>query len=140
MNVNFLAIIIATIAEFVIGAIWYMPLFGTLWGKIHGFDSQSKEAQDQMRKKMMPLLLVQLLITFVTTWVLAVVMGNNAQGWSAYCIAALCWIGFVVPTQVAGVIFGGTNPKWIVTKTLVMAGGSLACLEAAALILSMMSK
>ena len=54
MNVNYLAVVLATIAQFVAGAIWYMPLFGELWGKIHGFDKFSIEEQKEMQAKTGP--------------------------------------------------------------------------------------
>lgn len=137
MEINYWAVLVATIAQFVIGAIWYMPLFGTLWGKIHDFDKLSKTEQKEAQKQMMPLLLVQFLVTLVTTVVLAkfIVLIPN---YSVYSLAFMIWVGFFVPVQVAGVIFGGTNPKWIITKIAVMAGGSLACLLAAASILQAM--
>lgn len=137
MEINYWAVLVATIAQFVIGAIWYMPLFGTLWGKIHDFDKLSKTEQKEAQKQMMPLLLVQFLVTLVTTVVLAkfIVLIPN---YSVYSLAFMIWVGFFVPVQVAGVIFGGTNPKWIITKIAVMAGGSLACLLAAAAILKAM--
>jgi hypothetical protein len=52
--------------------------------------------------------------------------------WNRFGLAGFYWLGFVVPTQIGAVIFGGTEPKWIVKKILVMAFGSLACLEALA--------
>ncbi len=132
---SFLAIGVAAVAQFIIGAVWYMPLFGKVWGKIHGFETHSREVQKEMQKKMMPLLFVQFLVTIVTTVVLSVLI-TQLPGWNVYTLAGASWLGFVVPTQVSAVLFGGTNPKWIVTKILVMAGGSLACLQAAAAILS----
>lgn len=137
MDINYWAVLVASVAQFIIGAIWYMPLFGTLWGKIHGFDKLSKAEQNDARKGMMPLLLVQFLVTVVTTVVLAkfIVL---LPDYSAYTLAGMIWIGFFVPVQVAAVVFGGTDPKWMVTKVAVMAGGSLACLLAAAAILNAM--
>ena len=134
MSVNYTAVLVATIVDFVIGAIWYMPVFGNVWGKIHGFDKLSKKEQDEARKGMGPLLLVQLLITAVTAWALAK-LNLLLPTYSIYTLALLLWTGFVVPTQLAAIIFGGTEPKWVVTKALIMAGGSLACLEAAAYII-----
>jgi hypothetical protein len=32
---------LATLAQFVVGAIWYTPLFGETWGQIHEFDKLS---------------------------------------------------------------------------------------------------
>lgn len=134
MMLNYLAILVATVVEFVIGAVWYMPLFGNLWGKIHGIGKPTKEEMAKMQKQMMPLLGVQLIMTLITTIVLAIFLAYQPT-WNAYAMAGFFWIGFIVPTQVAAVLFGGTNPKWILAKIFIMAGGSLVTLEAAALIL-----
>lgn len=134
MQINYLAVILATAAQFVVGFVWYGPLFSKLWGKIHGFNKLPKETQKKMMKAMGPFYALQLFVTLVTTVVLAIFLAYQPT-WNAYAMAAFFWIGFVVPTQVSAVIFGGTEGKWVVTKILVMAGGSLACLEVAAAIL-----
>jgi hypothetical protein len=138
MDINLLAVGLASVAQFVIGAVWYMPIFGKLWGQIHGFDALSKDAQKEMQSKMWPLLVAQFISTVVTTVVLAIFITYLPQGWNVYALAGFFWIGFVVPTQVAAVLFGGTKPEWIVQKTLIMAGASLLCLEAGAAIIKLM--
>ena len=138
MEVNVLAIIIASVLQFVFGAIWYTPVFGKTWGKIHGFDKHSPEMQKEMMKSMGPLLGMQFVITVLTTSVLAVLLANVTSPWSAYVFAGLCWLGFMVPTQVSAVLFGGTEPRWIVTKILIMAGGALGCMMIAAAVLNAM--
>lgn len=137
MSVNYLAVLVASVAEFVIGAIWYMPIFGSAWRDIHGFGKLSKKEQETAQKEMLPLLVVQFIITLLTTVVLAKFI-TMLPSYSVYKLAVMAWAGFVVPTQVAAVIFGGTDKKWIVQKSLIMAGGSLACLLAAAAILKAM--
>ncbi len=135
MSINLWAVLVAAVVDFIIGAVWYMPIFGDIWGKIHGFDKLSKKEQDEARKGMGPLLAVQFAITVITALALAklfVLLPN----YSVYSLALLVWVGFVVPTQLAAIIFGGTDPKWVIQKALIMAGGSLACLQAAALIIS----
>lgn len=134
MQINYLAVLLATAAQFVVGFVWYGPLFSKLWGKIHGFNKLPKETQKKMMKAMGLFYALQLFVTLVTTVVLAIFLAYQPT-WNAYAMAAFFWIGFVVPTQVSAVIFGGTEGKWVVTKILVMAGGSLACLEVAAAIL-----
>jgi hypothetical protein len=64
---------------------------------------------------------------------------SNVPDWSPYAVAALLWLGFVVPTQVSAVIFGRTDSKWIVKKVAVQAGASLACLEVAAAIFNILA-
>jgi len=135
MQLNFLAIILATVAQFVIGALWYSVLFGKLWGRIHGFDKLPKEVQDKMVKAMGPFYALQLLMTIITTVVLALFITYLPEDWNPYGLAGFFWLGFVLPTQVSAVIFGGTERKWIGKKIAVQAGSSLLCLEAAAAIL-----
>jgi len=137
MNIHYGAILIATVVQFIIGAIWYMPLFGNLWGKIHGFDNKSPEVQKEMRKGMFPLLAVQFVITLVTSFVFDLLRGGFPPEWNIYGLAGFFWLGFIVPTQIAGVIFGGTNPKWVMKKILVMVGGSLACMMSLAFVMKM---
>ncbi|MBI1863276.1 DUF1761 domain-containing protein [Candidatus Microgenomates bacterium] len=137
MQINYLAVFVASVLEFIVGAIWYMPLFGNVWGKIHGFDKVPKAQQKEMQKSMAPYLGVQFIGTIVTTVVLALFL-NGYSAWNPYGIAFFMWLGFVVPTQVSAVIFGGTDGKWVVTKIAVMAGGALVCLEVAAAVLHMM--
>ncbi len=129
-HLNYAIILLATFAQFIIGAIWYTPLFGGLWRKIHGMDKMSKEDQKEAMKTMGPYLGIQFVITFVTTVILALFI-SYLPTWNAYVMAGLFWVGFVVPTQVSAVIFGGTEGKWVLTKIAISAGGSILCLEAA---------
>lgn len=136
MNLNSIAIILATVVQFVIGAIWYGPIFGKLWGKIHCFDKLSKEVQEKMMKAMAPFYALQLLVTIVTTVALSI-LHTNLPTWNIFALAGLLWLGFVVPTQVSGVIFGGTEGKWITTKIAILVGGAFACLMAAGFVLNL---
>ena len=138
MDVNYIAIAVATVVQFIIGAVWYSFLFGKLWGKIHGFDQLSKEVQQAMMKKMGPFYALQFFVTIITTFVLALVVAGLPE-WNTYGFALHLWLGFVVPTQVSAVIFGGTESKWIVKKIAVQAGASLACLMGAAWVLVLFS-
>lgn len=134
MQLNYFAIIVATVVQFIIGAIWYSLIFGKLWGRIHRFDKLPKEVQQKMIKEMGPYAL-QAFVTLITTIALAIFVANVPFGFNVYTTAALLWIGFIVPAQVSAVIFGGTDKKWIVKKIAVQAGAALLCLEAAAFVL-----
>ena len=129
MNVNIWSVFAATVAQFAVGAVWYMVFFAKQWGQMHGFDKLSAKTQKEMQAKMGPFYLAQVLVTVLTAYVLAHFI-TALPGENAYKLATWLWLGFVVPTQVSAVIFGGTEPKWVVRKTLIMAFGSLACLWA----------
>lgn len=135
MEFNYLGIIIATIAQFICGAIWYSVFFGKLWGQMHGFDKLSKETQDKMMKGMGLIYGVQFLVTLISTVVLSIFI-TNLPGWNPYGMAALFWLGFILPAQVSDVLFGGTESKWVVKKIAVQAAGSLIFIEVAATVLS----
>ena len=129
MELNYVAIGVAAVLQFIFGAIWYMPLFGNLWGKIHGFDHKSPEAQEAMKKGMAPLLVTQFVVTVITTFVFALLAAGLPSSWNLFGLAGFFWFGFIVPTQIAAVIFGGTTPGYVVKKILVMVGASLGCME-----------
>lgn len=135
MNLNYTAIIIASVLQFIFGAIWYTPVFGKMWGKIHGFDAYSKAEQQKMMKRMGPLLGMQFLSTIVTTVVFALLLKGFPADWNVYGLGGFFWLGFIVPTQVSAVLFGGTEPQWIVKKLLIMVGGSLGCMTIASAVL-----
>ena len=135
MEINYFAVVLATIAQFAVGFVWYMPIFGKVWGEMHGFDKLDKKTQKEMQSQMGPYYAGQLLITVLTTIVLAKLL-LLLPNYSPYALAFMSWVGFVVPTQVSAVLFGGTDKQWMVKKTAIMAFGSLACLLVAALILS----
>ncbi|MFA9262729.1 MAG: DUF1761 domain-containing protein [Undibacterium sp.] len=138
MELNYLAIFVATVLQFVSGWIWYMPLFGKTWGAMHGYDQLSKEDQEKVQKEMGPQLGLQFLGSLVTTFVLALFIAGLPAEWNTYGIAGFMWLGFVVPTQMSAVMFGGTPKPWMVKKTVIMAGGSLVCLMIAAVTLDLM--
>jgi len=134
MQLNYWAILLATVLDFIVGAVWYSALFGKLWGKIHGFDKLPKAEQQKLMKSMGPFYALQALVTLITVIVLAIFLAYQPT-WNAYAMTGFFWIGFVVPTQVSAVIFSNTERKWMFTKVAIQAGASLVCLEVAAAVL-----
>jgi hypothetical protein len=139
MDLNYLAIFVAAVAQFVVGAIWYTPLFGGLWGRMHGFDKLAPETQKQMQGKMMPLLATQFVMSVITSGVLALFIAALPAGWNVYGMAGFFWLGFIAPTEVSAVIFGGTEPRWVMPKIAVSVGGSFATMMVAAAVLANMA-
>ncbi len=65
-EINYLAVIAATLSSMVVGAVWYTPkVFGNYWMKASGV-TPSGDSKDALR----PILLT-LVVSFVTAWVLA---------------------------------------------------------------------
>lgn len=136
MELNYVAIGVATVAQFIMGAVWYMPIFGKIWGTMHGYDKLSPEEQDRAQKGMGPYLVLQFIGTLVMTLVLALFMAGLPAEWNPFGIAGFFWLGFIVPTQASAVMFGGTPKEWMGKKFAIMASGSLVNLMIAATVLS----
>ena len=52
LKVNIIAVLVTVVVNFFIGAIWFMPLFGKLWGKEMGMNPDMKPSQGTMIKGM----------------------------------------------------------------------------------------
>lgn len=109
IKINFLAILVAVVANFILGALWYMPLFGKIWGKEMNFDASNKPKTSDMMKGMISMLIGN----FLFAWVLA----HNISAWSfvpgidtlsptanILMSAIFTWIGFYLPVDL-GTIF-----------------------------------
>ena len=121
MSINYPLILIISVIQFIVGAIWYMWFFGGLWERIHGFNELSAETQSEMRKGMLPYLLTQFGMTLVTNVALGLLIFSlKGSEWNALMISMLVWIGFISTTQVVTVIFGRDKKEWMITKIAVI--------------------
>lgn len=135
MDVNLLAVLVATVVMFAIGGFWYMVPFGNIWGKIHGFDKLSKAEQERMQKQMGPWYGVQLVVTIISAYVLAMLISLMPTE-SPYVIAFMVWLGFVLPTEASAMIFGGSPEKYVWHKIGISSSESLIHLLAAAWVIT----
>jgi hypothetical protein len=93
-EVNYLAILVAALAAFVLGAIWYSPvLFGRLWLKAQGW---GPERMDEMRHDVGRSYGISFVCYLVMASVLAMLfsfagfLGAVDGLWLGF----LCWLGF----------------------------------------------
>ena len=104
--VNWPAIFVATIAGFVIGGIWYGPLFSKPWAKAMGMSMDKKPDPKVMRKafalQFLGLFLTSYVLTFSaqvwrpSVWGLGADAPNYVYG---ICGAVFSWVGFYIPLQ-----------------------------------------
>src|SRR5215813_14872469 len=105
MKINYLAVLVAAVLHFIIGGVWYGVLFGNQFIKLIGW-SPEKVAQigNESHGK-------EYLIAFVSSLVLVYVLAHFVQYTKAKSAidgiqtAFWLWLGFVVTTQLATVIF-----------------------------------
>lgn len=136
-EVNYMLIVLATIAQFILGAIWYSPLmFGKWWMEIMECTNLSQEELKKMQKDMAPFYALQFFLTLFMTVSFANLL-PYIQGFGIYHVAFWIWIGFVAPTQIASVVWANTKKKYWVKQIFVMLGMQLAGIMLASFILSM---
>ncbi len=136
-TVNITAIIAATFANFVVGFIWYTPLFGKTWAKELGMDTSVKPDGKFMAKA----LALSVLGNFLLAWVLAWTMAGwqfipGASNVSPLMNAAnssfFLWVGFYVPIHISAKTW--QNHSWKLIG--INAGYHLVTVLTAALILA----
>jgi len=109
-KINILAVLVAVVANFILGSIWYMPLFGKVWGKEMGYDPNMKPDKKVMMKGMAFMVIGNFLFAWVLAWTMAgwqFIPGANEMGplVNALNSAIFLWLGFYVPGNL-------TNTVW----------------------------
>ena len=74
LNINMLAILLAVVANFILGFLWYTPLFGNAWAKELGFDMSVKPPASVMVRGM--------IIMVIGNFLLAYVFAHNIAAWT----------------------------------------------------------
>ncbi len=141
MELNYTLIVLATLAQFILGALWYSPImFGKWWMQIMEVSHVSKEELKKMQKEMAPFYIFQILLTLLSTFVLAMLiyylqMAN--VGFHAYGVAGWIWLGFIAPTQIASVIWSNTKRKFWCKQIFIMTSNQLCGLMITAFIFTL---
>jgi hypothetical protein len=139
LQINYLAILVAVVANFILGFLWYTPLFGKAWAKEHGFDTNFKPASGEIAKGM--------IIMVIGNFFMAYVFAHNMAAWSfvpgmdvmpaigkILNAAIFTWLGFYVPVDLSAVAWERKSWKLFFINT----GYHLAMLLVAATILTLM--
>lgn len=137
--INYVAILVAVVANFFLGFLWYTPLFGKAWAKEMGFDTSIKPTGGQIAKGM--------IIMVIGNFLLAYVFAHNIGAWTfvpgmdqmptigAILNAAIfTWLGFYVPQDLSRIAWESKSWKLFFINT----GYHLAMLLVAATILTVM--
>lgn len=62
-SLNWVAISIMTIVSFMFGHLWFGPLFGKQWMRIHGMDTMSEKDKKDMMRGVWKIMLAELIAT-----------------------------------------------------------------------------
>jgi hypothetical protein len=106
IQLDWIAILIAVVANFFLGFLWYTPLFGKVWAKEMGFNTDEKAPSSALIKGMLIMIIGNFLMAFVfahniaaynpVTWGLPGYPEGSAA-MMALSAAFFTWLGFYVP-------------------------------------------
>ncbi len=137
MEVNYTLVFAASVAQFILGGLWYSPLmFGKWWMQIMECEGLSKEELQKMQKSMMPFYGLQFFLTLFTTVSFANLL-PYISSFGIYHIAFWLWIGFIVPVQVGSVVWANTKRQFWWKQIFVMVSFQLAAMMLMSFVLTM---
>ena len=115
--VNLLAVLVAAVANFIIGMLWYGPLFGKYWIKMMGWTTKQCEAKKKEMAK-------PAIVGFISGLVMSFVLANIIKFSGAVTlleglgIGFLAWIGFVAAIMLGSVLWEGRDVKLYILNVL----------------------
>jgi len=116
MNINFMAILVAVVANFVLGFLWYTPLFGKAWAKEMKMDTSRKPTSGELAKGMTFMVIGNFFMAFafshnIAAW--SYVPGINEMSTMSNILnaAGFTWLGFYFPVDLGTVAWEGKSWK-----------------------------
>ena len=109
--VNYVAVLVASLASMVLGFVWFGPLFGKEWMKLSGqTDEKMKSAKNKGMEKLYALQLVgSLVMNYVLAHALVFASSYmHVSGTSAgLSVGFWNWLGFIAPVSLGMVLWDG---------------------------------
>lgn len=137
MEINWLAVAVLTVGSWMFGAVWFGPIWGKVWMRIHHGDKTFSEAENkEMMKGMWKLLVTEFVATALMIVGLACIVGAIPE-FSGVRNAGMIWLAFVMPAGVSVVLWGNDAKKYMATKIALIASNRLIALLVAGYVLGM---
>jgi len=108
MHINMVAIVVAVVANFILGFLWYTPLFGKAWARENNIDTSFKPASGEIAKGMF--------FMVIGNFFMAYVFAHNMAAWSyvpgmdevspftkIMQSSIFTWLGFYLPVDLSTV-------------------------------------
>lgn len=105
VHINYLAVVVAAVAAFALGGIWYSPLlFAKQWVSAHGYSEEQVKAMQKSAGKAYG-------VSLVCQWLIALAMAalvgymHLEQVSKGIKLGLLVWVGFAVPLGLMATMF-----------------------------------
>ena len=124
LNVNYVAVVVAALVYYILGAIWYAPgIFGHRWVK-----HDEGVVEEQKHSWKIGAYIGELILDLIIAYVLALFIQLSGAGKIAdgVIVALWVWIGFVATTQFSAVLWTRKTVKSFFIHACFMLVGLLA--------------
>ncbi len=132
-QINYLAVIVAAVADMVVGGLWYSVLFAKMWMKAAGKTKKDMEGKGKEAMQSMGLSTLAALVTaYVMAHMLQYIGAIDVR--SAWFAAFWLWLGFLAAGVLPAYAYEGQHRKW--SLYFIFIGYKLVAFFAMALILT----
>lgn len=112
-EINYLAVLVATVASMILGMLWYGPLFMKAWMKemkLTARDIKKQKKENGMAKPMISMFIM----SFVTASVLSafLIYRGDTSVMAGLTVAFLAWLGFTATVHMSKIIFEKSSFKF----------------------------
>jgi hypothetical protein len=141
MHISIGAVLVAVVANFVLGFLWYTPLFGKAWAKENNFDTNVKPKGSEIAKGMIFMVIGNFFMAYVFAsnmyaWSFVPGMNEMSMASNVANAAFFTWLGFYLPVDLNTVAWERKSWKLFAINT----SYHLATLIVAAVVLYSMGR
>ena len=111
VDINYIAVLAASLVGFILGSVWYGPLFGKPWMIAVGLDPEV--VKNSPKPDIRRLLTISFILLYIMAYCLAMFIGNEttaALGAFYGFLTGLPWIGFAI---VINAMYEGKSFKYM---------------------------
>ena len=110
LEINFMAVLVAVVANFILGFLWYTPIFGKAWGKEMGHDPNEKPKSSDMMRGLLFMVIGNFLMAYVfahniAAWSFVPDIENMSATGNILNSAIFTWLGFYLPGELGGTVW-----------------------------------
>ena len=122
-DIPWLAVVVAAVANMVLGFLWFGPLFGKAWSKASGVDMENT---DGASPTMYAVPAIAALLAAIVLWNMMNAMGST-DVIGGIMTAFWAWLGFTALTSLTNAMFRGSGTTlWWLESSAHLAGFALS--------------
>lgn len=128
LEINYIGVILSTVIAVVLGMGWFGPVFGNLWSDIIGTKKpgdMTPEENKEFQKKMVPVYIVNIILTCVMMCVLYVFV--SFAPFTSMTSVFVLWLGFVLPLMGTQALWSGKPKRHAWSMFFLTTGYQLIC-------------